>query len=184
MSIDKHTKCDIDDFLNKLEKQYPSINISSSRRDRIRSFADTSGVHNHIIKSIYQKMIDNGEDDTKRNIFYIKYLIHEISDILEIILKIFRSFYISDNNPKKNFRTLNPVITYLCKKLNYSEDVGLDLFLVDFRNATSHADYIIQNNIFKFMTHDDCYTVWSKTCLGKKYCQINYIFMKLLDIYF
>ena len=90
----------------------------------------------------------------------------------------------SDKNSTNNHRTLGKVIRNLCIELKYDVDIGSDLFLVNFRNATSHADYIIQNNTFEFMTHDDCYTVWSKTCLEEKYCQINYIFMNLLDIYF
>ena len=184
MSIGTQTKSDIGDFLNELKKQYPSTKMSSQCIDRIRSFAKTSEEYSIIVKSFYLKMPDNDEYAIKKNIFYIKYLIHEISDIIEIILKIFRLFYMSDKNSTNNHRTLGQVIGDLCIELEYDVDIGRDLFLVDFRNATSHADYIIQNNTFKFMTHDDCYTVWSKTCLEKKYWQINYIFMKLLDIYF
>ena len=183
MSIDEHTKYDIDDFLNKLKKQYPSTKISSSCADCIQSFANTSMEYNLIVQSLYHKIPNDDGDTSKKNIFFIKYLIHEISDILEIILKIFRPFYMSDHNSANNHCTLNPVITHLCCKLNYDVNIGLDLFLVNFRNATSHADYIIQNNTFKFMVHDD-YTVWSKTCLEKKYYQIHYILIELLKIYF
>ena len=102
MSIDEHTKYDIDDFLNKLKKQYPSTKISSSCADCIQSFANTSMEYNLIVQSLYHKIPNDDGDTSKKNIFFIKYLIHEISDILEIILKIFRPFYMSDHNSANN----------------------------------------------------------------------------------
>ena len=100
MSIDEHTKYDIDDFLNKLKKQYPSTKISSSCADCIQSFANTSMEYNLIVQSLYHKIPNDDGDTSKKNIFFIlEYLIHHnsemyFSDILEIILKIFHDLII------------------------------------------------------------------------------------------
>lgn len=162
--INKNMENDVKQFLYDL-KEHDVFKIYA---DKFYSRTTTKPTLNY---SIYQftleqiirndKYIQMFDDDL--NVFLIKSYIIALNGAIELINKFLKQVFIDHEKTSRTHATLESLITNLCDILHYDERQKIkynDIFLSDFRSATTHVRYYIENDTLVCI-NKSVKTIWS-----------------------